>query len=122
MTRVPMVLLVFTGACASAGAQETVEVTPACSSVEGDVWESNPWSSADPACGYQAYEGNTTYRFFHDLGREPRSVDLYVSFSADGGSVAPPAGDMARIQGVTDQFVEIRNTVGADFFLRIVLR
>ncbi len=108
--------------CSNAGAQAVIDVAPPCATVEADVWESNPWTSDVPECGYLSYEGRTTYRIQHDLGRVPRSVDLYVSFAADGASVAPPAGDMSRIVGVTDTFVEIRNQTNEDFFLRVVLR
>ncbi|MFT5355684.1 MAG: hypothetical protein ACI9KE_002903 [Polyangiales bacterium] len=115
-------LLLFLVACNAAGAQAPVDVDPPCASVEDGVWESNPWTSVDPTCGYLEYAGETTYRIAHDLGRVPRSVDLYVSFSAAGDSVAPPAGDMARIQEVSDTHIEVRNQTDAEFFLRVVAR
>ena len=115
-------LLLFVVACNAAGAQAPIEVDPPCDSVEGDAWESNPWTSAVAGCGYLEYDGETTYRIAHTLGRVPRSVDLYVSFSAAGDSVAPPAGDMARIQEVSDTHIEVRNQTEAQFFLRVVAR
>ena len=117
--RFALLLLV---ACSSAGAQAPVEVDPPCASVEDEVWESSPWQSSAVACGYLEYAGDTTYRIAHSLGRVPRSVDLYVSFSPEALSVAPPAGDMARIQAVTDTHIEVRNRTDADFFLRVVAR
>lgn len=115
-------LLLLLVACNAAGAQAPVDVEPPCDSVEDGVWESNPWTSADPDCGYLEYAGETTYRIAHSLGRVPRSVDLYLSFSAAGDSVAPPAGDMTRIQEVSDTHIEVRNQTDAEFFLRVVAR
>ena len=108
--------------CGTATAQTTVELMPDCATVERDTWESNPWRSDEARCAYQPFAAQTTYRIFHTLGQEPRSVDLYISFSPGGESVAPPAGDMSRILNVTETFIELRNQTNEDFFLRVVLR
>lgn len=115
-------LLLLLVACNAAGAQAPIDVDPVCASVEDGVWESNPWRSDDVTCGYLDYADESTYRIAHTLGRVPRSVDLYISFSAAGDSVAPPAGDMARIQEVSDTHIEVRNRTDAEFFLRVVAR
>ncbi len=108
--------------CGDAAAQTPVEVTPACASEVRDGWQSSPWQSDDANCVYLPFQGQTTYRFFHTLGETPLSVDLYVSFTAEGTSVAPPAGDMSRILEVNDAYVDIRNQTNEDFFVRVVLR
>ena len=108
--------------CGEALAQEEVEVVAPCASTEDGVWESSPWRGESETCFYLPFSSRTTYRFLHDLGRQPRSVDLYVSFDDAAASVAPPAGDMSRILEVTDEVVVVQNQTNEDFFVRVVLR
>lgn len=58
----------------------------------------------------------------HQLGRVPSIVHVYLSFDADGRSAALSAGDLSRIESVTEEQVVIRNNTNESFFLRVVLQ
>ncbi|MBX3247347.1 MAG: hypothetical protein KF901_09205 [Myxococcales bacterium] len=113
------------GGCGDAGAQAVIEVSeaelPCASSAPGEPWESTAWPDGSGACPWLRFEGRRTYRIAHGLGRAPRSVLVYLSFEEDGTSSAPSAGDMSRILTANDAFVELRNGVNQDFYLRVVL-
>lgn len=115
----PLVLLA--GGCDEAGAQEVVELNPACASAENGVWESSPWVSESTGCGFLPYDGNTAYRVPHTLGRVPRNVQVYVAFTQDGAACAIAPGDMARILYVDVDAVVVENQTEANLFFRVVL-
>jgi hypothetical protein len=86
-------------------------------------WQSAPWQNAE----WTSLPGKTRVRLEHDLGREPDSVDVYLSFEKDDSdregtrSSFPAAGDMARITDVTDSTITIKNNTEQSFCLRVVL-
>ncbi|MEM7447102.1 MAG: hypothetical protein AAF355_02565 [Myxococcota bacterium] len=112
--------------CGEADAQGVEDVTlfdlPSAGEDEWGIWQSNtegaPWFR---------YRGGARLRIEHALGRVPRIVLLYVSFSEEGidpdtGATAGlAAGDMARILEVSDQTVTVHNDTNANMFARMVL-
>lgn len=111
----------FATGCGEAGAQDVVELTPPCASTENGIWESNPWISDADGCSFLPYNGSTSYRVAHGLGRVPRSVEVYVAFTEDGAACAMAPGDMARILYVDSDAVVIENQTEANLFFRLVL-
>lgn len=123
------VIAVIGAACGDdASAMDPIEVSldmlPCASATPaaGEPWESAPWPpSAVDACTWFPFDGDTSYRFEHGLGRTPRSVLVYVSFDADGrrSNIAP--GDATRIISVDADVVELRNGTNQDFYAKVVL-
>lgn len=117
-------------ACEPAEAQNPVEAAASCPRLEDGVWESAPWPPASMAtdsngaltCPWLRFEGRTTYRLGHALGRTPRQITIYLSFDEDGSSSAIGAGDSARIIGADETAVQLRNGTNQEFFLRAVLQ
>ena len=96
-------------------------MTSACADFEADTfYESAGWPP-DTRCEWIPFDGRTTVRLAHDLGRAPRSVAIYLSFYPDGRSSAPAAGDLARILAADGASVELKNQTSEDFFLKVVL-
>ena len=128
MARVLM-LLCACAACGAAEAQDPIEVTPVCGTLDQGVWSSAPWPpqstdrGADGAllCPWIRYDGRATLRIHHDLARTPRSIELYVAFTEDGAASAPSAGDITRIISAGDEVISVRNGTNQDFFLNVVL-
>lgn len=111
------------GGCDANLPPQTIEVGPAdyppsAGVVSNDSWQSVGWLG-DP---WLRYSGQATLIMEHELGHEPSTVFVYLSFEEDGSGAALTAGDTARIVSVDDRFVTIRNDTNADFFLRLVLR
>lgn len=117
--------LLAAGGCGEAEAQEPVEVALAdlaCQNGDAEGWESATWPPLDAGCTWLRYDGRTTYRVAHDLGRTPRGVHVFLSFAEDGRNAAASAGDTARIVSVTDTHVELRNATNQRFYLKLVLQ
>ena len=115
-------LLPLAAACGEAAAMDPVMLTSACADgVAGEVWESAGWPPS-PRCDWLPFDGRTTVELAHDLGRTPRDVSIYLSFDPDGHMSTPAAGDLARIVGVDESTVQLRNETNEDFFLKVVLR
>ncbi|MBW2461463.1 MAG: hypothetical protein JRH11_07440 [Deltaproteobacteria bacterium] len=111
------------GGCDANLPPQVIEVGPAdyppsAGTTNDDSWQSVGWLG-DP---WLRYSGQATLIMEHELGREPSSVLVYLSFEEDGSGAALTAGDTARIVSVDDSFVTIRNDTNADFFLRLVIR
>ena len=118
----PLLLLSLAAACGDASAQDPVVLSSECADgTPGEVWESAGWPPA-PRCDWLPFTGRTTVELPHALGRTPRSVEVYLAFEPDGRMAAPAAGDLARVVGVTDTGVQLRNETNEDFFLKVVLR
>lgn len=118
-------------------AHRTIQVDAGdlCQSVDpvSGVWESTPWPPASPTCSpggstnapdccWLFYPGQTALDIPHSLGRSPKLVVPYLSFSNDGESAAPASGDTVRVLQVTDTQVTLENGTKQDFYLRLVLR
>ncbi|RLB45669.1 MAG: hypothetical protein DRJ42_29415 [Deltaproteobacteria bacterium] len=111
------------GGCDTKLPPQVIEVGPAdyppsAGTTDDDSWQSVGWLG-DP---WLRYSGQATLILEHELGREPSTVLVYLSFEEDGSGAALTAGDTARIVSVDDSFVTIRNDTNADFFLRLVIR
>lgn len=127
--RALLVFLLLAQACGDdASAMDPIDVTldmlPCASATPstGEPWESAPWPpAATDACNWFPYDGDTSYRFEHGLGRSPRTILVYVSFDADGrrSNVAP--GDATRIISADASIVELRNGTNQDFYAKVVL-
>ncbi|MGE0789694.1 MAG: hypothetical protein AB7S26_28735 [Sandaracinaceae bacterium] len=97
--------------------QTAPELAHASVSPEG-VWESAPWSAPDAP--WLPYPSQATVQVEHTLGREPRVVNVYLSFDAMGSEPAAAAGDLARIVSVDETTLSVRNGTNAQLFARIV--
>lgn len=120
-------LVPLAAACGDASAQDPVVLDSGCAETEtftdGSVsaWESAGWPP-DIRCDWLPFDARTTVEIPHDLGRAPRSVEIYISFEADGSMSTPASGDAARIVAVDDVSAQLRNATNQDFFLKVVLR
>lgn len=95
------------------------------SSVDGGVavgetcsWQSSTWNGKD----WLSYPGAGTLRIHHPLGRVPASIIVYLSFEKTGEGAGQASGDLAHINDVTDEYVEITNATNADYYCRVVLQ
>jgi hypothetical protein len=98
-------------------------------STAGGVYESSSWAGE-----YLDFPPGRTYRFVHDLGGVPRTIEFYFSFSstpvpgpdadpsARQGGTVPAAGNQATIEAVTAKTFDVRNDSCSDIHLRVVAR
>ena len=85
----------------------------------GDRW----YESSPPNGTHLNFYGGSQFKVFHGLGGRPGNVQLWVSFSQegiDGGNEASPAGNMAEVLDVNDQFILVHNNSCANYWLRVV--
>ncbi|MEM9190300.1 MAG: hypothetical protein AAGF12_14040 [Myxococcota bacterium] len=108
--------------CSNASAEERIELLPsdlppsAGTDTRG-VWQSVAWRG-DP---WQRIPENGTVVFPHDLGRIPRRVSVYLSFSQSGESAGLAAGNLGRITDVNDTTIAIKNDTNTrSLFCRLV--
>jgi hypothetical protein len=99
-------VLALGGGCDTNLPPQTIEVGPAdyppsAGATEDDSWQSVGWLGDT----WLRYSGQATLIMEHELGREPSSVLVYLSFEEDGSGAALTAGDTARIVSVDDTFV-----------------
>ena len=96
---------------------DSPELANASVSAEG-VWESAPWPA--PGVTWLPYPGQATLEVEHGLGRVPRAVLVYISFSEDGSQSALASGDLSRVIAVDASTLSIRNDTNAQLFARFV--
>jgi len=69
-----------------------------------------------------------TYRIEHGLRRAPLTTQIFVAFSAEPfgddcdarGLAAPSAGNIVVVEGVTDEYIQVRNdTCETEFHFRL---
>lgn len=96
---------------------DSEELAHASVSPEG-IWESAPWSEPDAL--WLPYPAQATVQVEHTLGREPRVIEVYLSFDPMGTEPAPAAGDLARVIAVDETTLSVRNDTNARLFARIV--
>ena len=94
----------------------TADLPPSAGVDDRDQWQSSAWDQ-----DWLEYPGNTTLRVEHGLGRIPRTVLVYMSFSPDGHGAGLAAGDAARVSSVDEQHVAVQNATEEDFFVRITI-
>ncbi|MCC6648768.1 MAG: hypothetical protein IT374_24785 [Polyangiaceae bacterium] len=69
------------------------------------------------------FAAGAQFRVHHQLGGVPQTVQLWVSFSAHGttdGNEAQPAGNMAEVLCVNEDFILLRNDSCGEYWLRVV--
>lgn len=87
----------------------------------GGVYESTSWDGE-----YQKFPPQKRYQFQHQLGAVPQEVSTFVGFHnppiGDGGfgNVAEVAGNIVVIEGVTEEYIRVRNDTCETFYLRVV--
>ena len=78
-------------------------------------------STADGA--HLNFSAGAQFRVHHQLGGVPQTVQIWVSFSADGtkdGNEAIPSGNMAEIICVNEEYIHVRNDSCGEYWLRVV--
>ena len=70
------------------------------------------------------FSSGTSYRLIHGLSDKPQLWQTYLAFSAhpleeNGSGLSEGAGNQAVVEGVTDEYLEIRNDTCSDFYLRV---
>jgi hypothetical protein len=93
------------------------EDLPDASVLPNGSWQSSPWQGSE----WVDYPGLATLHIDHTLGYEPSVVLVYLAFDPQGVSSGLAAGDLARVKGVTDTTVTIKNGTKGDYYARIVL-
>jgi hypothetical protein len=88
--------------------------------VEDAIFMSSPWTGE-----LLDFPGGRRYLIEHKLGKAPRSVELFLSFSrygasGDDGSLAPASGNQAEIRCVNDKYITIANYSCVDYWLLVV--
>lgn len=86
----------------------------------GPVYETSP---ADG--GHLNFSAGSQFRVYHQLGGRPITVQLWVSFSSSGtkdGNEAVPAGNMAEVLCINEEFILVRNNSCGEYWLRVVAR
>jgi len=108
-------------ACGDGAVGPTIEIGSADLPTSAGVDDRGHWQSSAWDQDWIEYPGNTTLNMEHGLGRTPRAVLVYVSFSPDGFGAGLAAGDAARVVAADDQHVAIQNATRENFFVRVAL-
>lgn len=109
--------------CGEAEAQTPERVTAAdlpCADFDPtlDEWESAGWFG--DTCDWIEFSPRTSFEVDHPLGRVPKAVLMYISFTPDGASSTLASGDSGLIVGATSATVTLRNNTEQRFYLRVV--
>ncbi|MBK6810026.1 MAG: hypothetical protein IPG81_14220 [Sandaracinaceae bacterium] len=116
--------LVLSG-CGEAEAQMPEQVSAAdlpCADYDPTLeeWESAGWFG--DTCDWVEFTPSTSFEVEHPLGRIPKSVLIYISFTPNGASSTLASGDSGLIVGATAETVTVRNNTEQRFYLRVVAR
>lgn len=68
------------------------------------------------------FTGGKRYDFYHGLGCTPRSMECWVSFSAEGvqnGSLAQSSGNLCVIQEANDEFIRVKNDTCSEMYVLV---
>jgi hypothetical protein len=101
--------------------KEVLEVTSGVTDPTGSVYESSAWEGE-----YLEFVPQRKLRFFHGLRGIPRSVQVYIGFhpaplTPEGGrNISEAAGNIAIIEEVNAEYVQIRNDTCETFYTRLV--
>ncbi len=85
-----------------------------------DEWETAGWFG--DTCEWIEFSPTTSYAIEHPLGRVPKSVLIYISFTANGASATLASGDSGLIVGATAERITVRNNTQQRFYMRVVAR
>jgi hypothetical protein len=69
------------------------------------------------------FPGGIRYRLFHHLGKKPRLIESYLSFSETGelkGTIAQSAGNQVETEAQDDESILITNGACAEYWLVVV--
>ncbi len=112
--------------CNEMGCDSSPEANPPADFQGGEVLttKGGPVYRSSAADGeHLNFTAGAQFRVHHQLGGVPQSVQVWVSFSANGtkdGNEALPAGNMAEVLCVNEDFILIRNDSCGEYWLRIV--
>lgn len=69
------------------------------------------------------FPSGRTYRLEHGLSERPADYSVVLSFAEypleNGAGFAESAGNQAIVEGLTDEYIEVRNDTCAEFFMRL---
>lgn len=83
------------------------------------IWESSDWYGEKEKL-IKIEPGETLY-LIHGLGRIPKVVAIYVSFSEKAQYLMPASGNSAEILELNDTILVLHNGTGTKLYYRIVL-
>ena len=72
------------------------------------------------------FPGGRRYRLVHELPSAPISVSVYLAFvedplpEGDSGNISAATGNVALIEAVTDEYVQVRNDSCSNYYVRVV--
>jgi hypothetical protein len=111
--------------CASQNCDTSPENNPPAEFRGGILYEDDQvYETSTPSGLHLNFGAGARYRIYHGLSGRPAVVQIWVSFSSTGvtgGNEAMPAGNMAEVVGMTDEYVEVRNDSCGEYWLRVVM-
>jgi len=72
------------------------------------------------------FPGGRRYRLLHELRATPISVSVYLAFVQHplpedaGGNISAATGNVALIEAVTDEYIQVRNDSCSNYYVRVV--
>jgi hypothetical protein len=118
------VLGAISAGCASQNCDTSPENNPPAEFRGGILYEDDQvYETSTPSGLHLNFGAGARYRIYHGLSGRPAVVQIWVSFSSTGvagGNEAIPAGNMAEVVAVTDEYVEVRNDSCGEYWLRVV--
>jgi hypothetical protein len=112
--------------CQAAGCDTAPESNPPSDYNGGKVLiDGGPYLTSEPDERHINFGAGAQVRVHHGLGGRPQTIELWVSHSPtglQGGNEVVPAGDMAQVICVNDDFVLVRNNTCDELYLRVVAR
>ncbi len=72
------------------------------------------------------YPAGRRYRLHHSLPNPPDEILIYLGFNphplqeGDTGNISPSAGNVALIEAVEDDTIQIRNDTCSEYYVRVV--
>ena len=108
--------------CGTEGSGEVIDIAASNLPVTAGTDSTGHWQSSAWNADWIRYEGETSLRLEHNLGRVPSAVLVYISFSPDGHAAGLSAGDSARMIAVTETHLTIQNALRENFYVRVVLQ
>lgn len=82
--------------------------------MEAGVYMSSPWDG-----DLLYFPGGMRYALEHKLGKAPRWVTSYLSFDAQGGALAPAAGNQVELREVGATTLTVVNDSCVDYWLLV---
>jgi hypothetical protein len=92
----------------------------------GGITSDTRYESSELYGTWLHFPGGRRYRLLHGLGEAPTDVTVYLAFREDPlrenatGNVSTATGNVALIEAVTDEHVQVRNDTCSEYFVRVV--